>query len=1339
MLSLGIFVLLGILKESCVVAHAAATTESAKAPAEPEYIYEKFFEKKRSAEDKQRWKTKLGDDLAWLQRVPKNQKGAYVQGAKFTTQNTAQFDPVLGEAAPQTVVACWDAIPSLEKPKVIFIDPACVGSTVVSVLRESEGTAPPLAPCGTRVKEVVWQATDGCQRKSNQVTQIVTVSPPPPGFSNFPPPEQVDSADDIDAALSSATPTATSVCSNPTLLTKVEEISVEVGCGKWEIQRTWRVSNDFPVGSCTPSSVEDQPTRTHVMTVVDTTAPVVLYKPLSPMAVPFFNNYNAANPIPLAKEDPGASASARGFVSNPISIVSEDGTLEYKGGSETCIPNELASFTRTWIVSDACGNKDTFAQIITIANPPPQPFKGSTQSWNPASQLFNFVPGVEQIPDVCAAGKMVIGGRRAYNPLSGDTVTHNCEDGWWSGNGCREVGFHGSKVYYSQSVNQVPPMFVVKPGNVEIFTNESLTPSENPKLGQAAGSSYCDTPFTISYEDAPPQRVPAACGQWTIKRTWKIQPEYADCGGKYAADLTATHVQEITIIDRSAPEFLVLPADQIDIPLYENYRKQEPLPFADEVAHGDMKALGLVSHPIQLISTDEDFSTGETSCFDGLASFTRIWKVMDACGNSAERYQTIVVQHPPAEAVSLQVWNPGQGLSPYAPGVMQLSDKCHPGKRIALGTRVYDRLLLPDSSCAEASSPETGCWTESSSKSSSFEEKEVYLIAPTFNEPFPSDVKRYTNDTLDPYSDSSLGVATGSAACGTPFKVTYSDGMPMEVPDKCGVWTIGRSWKIQPQYNDCGSADASLTQTRVQVITVLDTFAPQFTETPAPDQFVEFLTDYGTSVTGVPVVEDIATHPDASILGLVSYPITLEFEDVNVVFHADAASLTEGLAVVSRQWTAQDRCGNTATWMQTVRVRNPQDPRSHGAVWTLGQVGRYALFSEGDLDLKDTNIQGAVGSFADIKTKDSEIDGEIQEDLTPSSTSLQAASRTLASFQKTIFSSTPDYSTGPQSIVCEAQAACKVTQHIPPTTTTVQLKDYYDSGNNDGDNDDNDDDDDALATTLILEGSGLVYNIFNGLDINDWLYEPLKNDPSGGYSQIVRANGFVIVNIKYTEIAHKHTSLRPTSFEQQYEAGSPFLLYNLYQESCGQKEKFELENTRLTGSVLLPDWLDSLKLKDVTVDNQLLVSGKRFDIDDTGIMGALFAANVQGPAPPAAKHRNLLQFASDAVDGIQISQATPDQLLREIRGHVEHIKDLERQLGTMESENSHTSGYGGMPWTVLSCFAVLMLGIWIGARPTYKTKETPTDLSPCSSCSPVLREPILSLTALTKRFASGSV
>ena len=98
-----------------------------------------------------------------------------------------------------------------------------------------------------------------------------------------------------------------------------------------------------------------------------------------------------------------------------------------------------------------------------------------------------------------------------------------------------------------------------------------------------------------------------------------------------------------------------------------------------------------------------------------------------------------------------------------------------------------------------------------------------------------------------------------------------------------------------------------------------------------------------------------------------------------------------------------------------------------------------------------------------------------------------------------------------------------------------------------------------------------------------------------------------------------------------------------------------------------------------------------------------------------------------------------DQLLREIRGHVEHIKDLERQLGTMESENSHTSGYGGMPWTVLSCFAVLMLGIWIGARPTYKTKETPTDLSPCSSCSPVLREPILSLTALTKRFASGSV
>ena len=753
-------------------------------------------------------------------------------------------------------------------------------------------------------------------------------------------------------------------------------------------------------------------------------------------------------------------------------------------------------------------------------------------------------------------------------------------------------------------------MFVVKPGNVEIFTNESLTPSENPKLGQAAGSSYCDTPFTISYEDAPPQPVPAACGQWTIKRTWKIQPEYADCGGstaKYAADLTATHVQEITIIDKSAPEFAVLPADQIDIPFYDNYRKQEPLPYAEEVAHDDMKALGLVSYPIQLISTDEDFSNGETSCFDGLASFTRVWKVMDACGNSAERYQTIVVQHPPAEVVPLQVWSPGEPLSLYAPGVLQLSEKCHPGKRIALGTRVYDRLLPPDSSCSDASSPETGCWTESSSKSSSFEEKEVYPIAPTFNEPFPSDVKRYTNDTLDPYSDSSLGVASGSAPCGTPFEVAYSDGRPVEVPDKCGVWTIERSWKIQPRYDDCGSADASLTQTRVQVITVVDSFAPQFTETPAPDQFVEFLTDYGTSVTGVPVVEDVATHPDMSLRGLVSYPITLEFADVNVVFHANEAGLTEGVAVVSRQWTAQDRCGNTATWMQTVRVRSPQGVTSGGGPWNLGPVSPFTLSSSGKVSLKDSTVTGTVYS-------DTEVDSDPTSVTTvpppPNTGSLlheaEATARRLASFDSSLFSPGSSPATGPRSLLCRnlPPYPCDVVSTIAPPKASVTYSVYTPFASND--DDDNDDDDDHrpfFASNMTLKGDGQVYNFFS-VDLNAWRVED-SGPSSTAMHQIVQAQGFVIINVEPSALEDHRRALRKFVCPSPC-TGEKYVLYNVQYRG---DEYLRFEQTQVVGSLLVTGDSHGVKFKESVIRGQVWAAADKVEAEDSQFDGVLFAAN----------------------------------------------------------------------------------------------------------------------------------
>ena len=116
------------------------------------------------------------------------------------------------------------------------------------------------------------------------------------------------------------------------------------------------------------------------------------------------------------------------------------------------------------------------------------------------------------------------------------------------------------------------------------------------------------------------------------------------------------------------------------------------------------------------------------------------------------------------------------------------------------------------------------------------------------------------------------------------------------VPPGCTVTVIDRTWRAA---DDCGNQG-----TCVQRITVRDTTAPAIS---VPNVVLEFPADTSTNVTGVAQISDSCT------------PSVISFTDVVTLGCG-------GTRTVARTWTAMDACGNVATNVQTIQVRDSTAP-----------------------------------------------------------------------------------------------------------------------------------------------------------------------------------------------------------------------------------------------------------------------------------------------------------------------------------------------------------------------------------------------------------------------------
>ena len=142
-------------------------------------------------------------------------------------------------------------------------------------------------------------------------------------------------------------------------------------------------------------------------------------------------------------------------------------------------------------------------------------------------------------------------------------------------------------------------------------------------------------------------------------------------------------------------------------------------------------------------------------------------------------------------------------------------------------------------------------------------------------------------------STSVTGVATARDACGQVV-----EGFSDTITTNCsGTKVIARTWIAT---DECGNFASC-----VQTITVRDTTKPSIT-CPA-DVVLECPANTGANATGVATAQDACGQ------------VTMSFSD-------SVSNACGGTKVISRTWTATDECGNSASCVQKITVRDTTAP-----------------------------------------------------------------------------------------------------------------------------------------------------------------------------------------------------------------------------------------------------------------------------------------------------------------------------------------------------------------------------------------------------------------------------
>src|SRR5439155_1738083 len=385
----------------------------------------------------------------------------------------------------------------------------CSSGTVTHSDSETSGA------CVNHVVKVItrtWTVTDACGNSASQAQTITLKDTTPPSFVNFPNDATVECPGDTSPTATGA-PTGTDTCSSATVTHSDSETSGAcVNHVVKVITRTWTVTD-----ACGNSASQAQ-----TITLKDTSAPTIVNLP-----------------VDATVECPGdTSPAATGAPTGSDTCSSASVTHSDSETSGACSNHVVKVITRTWTVTDACGNSASQAQTITLKDTIP-PTIGQPGA-NATIQCPNtpvFTPPTAS--DTCSAATV--------NLVKDVTTPGSCAGTyaetrtWQAVDAC---GNTSGTVSQTITVQDTTPPTIGQPG-----ANITIQCPNSPVFTPPTASDTCGTATVNLVSDVT---TPGSCAAtFTETRTWQA----VDCAGNRSGTVTQT----ITVQDSHAPTIICPP------------------------------------------------------------------------------------------------------------------------------------------------------------------------------------------------------------------------------------------------------------------------------------------------------------------------------------------------------------------------------------------------------------------------------------------------------------------------------------------------------------------------------------------------------------------------------------------------------------------------------------------------------------------------------------------------------------------------------------------------------------------------------------------------------------
>ncbi|MBL7795536.1 MAG: gliding motility-associated C-terminal domain-containing protein [Saprospiraceae bacterium] len=376
--------------------------------------------------------------------------------------------------------------------------------------------------------DVTFRATDECGNVGSSIIRFRIRDTTKPVFSAIPTDTIFCPVVTPDMPVSFVTDN----CDSAVTLTYTFVPTNQICPGSYTLLVTWLATDDCGNTATAPQTV----------VVRDTTKPFIT---LSPANVTMRCDTFALPPAPVL----GQHVTAVDNCGMVVGLTFSDASTQNPNPA-TC-GHYAYTITRTFVVSDDCGNTTTTQQVITVVENIPPAITGFLDTTLVCEVLPITPPPTAA--DVCTgiASAPTLISEIIDNPGCGDTYTKILT--WQSTDVC------GNTRQFSQNVHvvdTVKPVLVGVPGDVTVECNQVPPP---PAPGAVSGTDNCDETVDITFVQTLLQDPnPANCAHWAnyqVRREWTVVDNCSN---------SRTYTQTITVLDRTGPEVVAL--DTVHVP-----------------------------------------------------------------------------------------------------------------------------------------------------------------------------------------------------------------------------------------------------------------------------------------------------------------------------------------------------------------------------------------------------------------------------------------------------------------------------------------------------------------------------------------------------------------------------------------------------------------------------------------------------------------------------------------------------------------------------------------------------------------------------------------------------